>query len=236
MVDKERLAEVLIESAQTLVSSYRVDETLQRLCDRVVEVLPVTGAGVMLDDEAGDLRFVAASDDTVRQIEGLQIELGEGPCLHAYQTGESVIVADLEDGEWFPRFAPKAIAAGLRAVYSFPMRHEQDRIGALNLYRAEPGMFADEDRVAGQTLADVATATILNGRQLAQSERITGQLQRALESRVVIEQAKGRLAERHGIAVSEAFELLRRHARRNSRKLHDVARDVVHGTLDIGAS
>jgi len=233
VADRHRLTDVLVESARTLVSHYRVDETLQRLCDATMEVLPVSGAGVMLEDEQGALRFVVASDEQIREIERLQIELGEGPCLHAYASGEQVLVRDLAAEERFPRFGPKALGAGLRGVFSFPMQHADDRVGALNLYSAEPLAFTAEDRVAGQVLADLATATILNARELEQSHQLASQLQRALDTRVVIEQAKGVLAERHGISVGAAFERLRRAARNSQRRVHDVARDVVAGRRDI---
>jgi hypothetical protein len=123
MVDHERLTAMLVEFANTLVSDYKVGEILDRLCGAAVEVLPASGAGVMLADELGDLRFVAASDEVVRRIEALQMELGEGPCLHSFVSGEQVVIADLGDTDWFPRFAPRARAEGMHAVYSFPMTH-----------------------------------------------------------------------------------------------------------------
>ena len=233
MVDRERLVDVLIASSRALVGAYRVDESLTRLCDDVVAVLPAEGAGVMLEDDEGVLRFVVASNDTVREIERLQIQLDEGPCLHAYRTGEQVVCQDLETDEQFPRFAPAAMAAGLRAVYSFPMHHGDDRIGAFNLYDEQPAAFTDADREAGQALADVATAMILNARELQSSNQLASQLQRALDSRVVIEQAKGVLAERHGDDVGGAFDRLRRYARSTGRRLQEVARDVVAGDLEI---
>lgn len=229
MVDKQGLTDLLVESARTLVSHYRVDEALQRLCDATVEILPVTGAGVMLEDDHGVLRFVAASDEPIVAIERLQIELGEGPCLHAYASGEQVVVVDLTTAGRFPSFGPKALELGLRGVFSFPMQHGDDRVGALNLYSRDRLEFAEEDRVAGQVLADIATVTLLNARELEQSHQLASQLQRALDTRIVIEQAKGVLAERHGIDVGAAFDRLRHAARSSNRRLADVARDVVAG-------
>jgi len=236
MVDHTLLARVLSEVASHLVSDYDSTELLHDLCDRTAEVLPVAGAGVMLEDDDGHLRFVAASNEQVRTIESLQVELGEGPCLQAYQTGEQVVVPDLgAGGEQFPTFADRALERGLRGVYSFPMRLAERRIGALNLYHSEPMLFSDADRAAGQVLADVATTAIMNVRTLAQSNRLVDQLQHALDSRIVVEQAKGKLCERLGISVSDAFELMRRHARSNGIRLRVVAEGVMAGELDLRA-
>lgn len=233
MVDHERLARVLIEHSRVLVTDYSVMDVLYRLCDHVTEILPVTGAGVMLEDNEGLLRFVAASDERIRDIEALQIELGEGPCVRAYVSGEQVVVPDLEQSPLFPRFGVKALERGLRAVYSFPMRVADERVGALNLYRSEPGEFDEHDTEAAQVLADAATVAILNGRALEESQRLATQLQQALDSRVIIEQAKGKLGEQLGVDVDAAFRELRAYARGRGLRLRDVARAVVEGELRL---
>lgn len=233
MVDHQRLSDVLIEFSRRPVGDYDVMDILSVLCDRAEEILPVDGAGVMLRTRENHLRFVAASDDTVQHIEALQIELGEGPCVQAYETNEQVVVTDLVASRRFPRFGPRAIELGMRAVYSFPMRFEERRIGALNLYRGEPGPFAVADGVAGQVLADIATTAILNAQSGEQTSRLVEQLQQALDSRVVIEQAKGKLSEQLGVDVGTAFEHLRRYARRRGLKLHAVAAQVVEGRLRL---
>ena len=232
-MDEDKFGAVLMQFARTLVGDYQVADMLEELCDHVGDVLPVDGAGVMLADENGVLRFVAASDEIVRHIETLQSDLGEGPCLHAYNSGEQVVIADFGDSERFPGFGPRALQSGLSAVYSFPMRVGDDHIGALNLYRATPGRLQIEEIEAGQVLADIATIYILNARQVERSARLSDQLEHALQSRVVIEQAKGKLAEQRHIDVVEAFERLRGYARRNSRKLHDVAAAVVNDGLRL---
>jgi GAF domain-containing protein len=233
MVNHEELALLLVEFARNLVRGYDIEAILSRVCEGTAAIVGATGAGVMLEDEQGDLRFVAASDEIVREIEDLQIEFGEGPCLHSYHTGEQVVVTDLATSDHFPRFGPKAVEAGLRAVYSFPMGFEEQVIGALNLYDAEPGVFGEDEQRAGQTLADISTSYLLNARSVAARGRLTGQLQRALDSRIVIEQAKGRLAERLSLQPGDAFEILRRHARNHGLRLHDVARDVAEGRLHL---
>jgi transcriptional regulator with GAF, ATPase, and Fis domain len=233
MVDQELLAEVLADFARNLVRGYQVTDILYTLCDSVVDVLPITGAGVMLEDADGSLRFVAATDEVVREIETLQIELGEGPCLAAYRTGEQVIVPNLADDDSFPAFATRAINAGMYGVFSFPMALEQACIGALNLYSHKPVAFDDDGRRAGQTLADVATGYVLNARQLQESAQLSAQLQHALDSRVLIEQAKGKLSEQLDVPVDEAFRVMRTHARNNGIKLRSVAADIVEDRLRL---
>lgn len=170
------LVEVLSDFAQTLLTDYSVRDILERLAYRVSDVLPVSGAGVMLEDGAGDLRFAAASDDLVFEIESLQIELGEGPCVAAYETGRRVLLEDLGECSEFPAFAPRALAAGLAAVFSFPMWRDDQRVGALNVYRTEPGALSDDELEAGQTLADVATVYLLNARNHERSKQAEEEL------------------------------------------------------------
>jgi GAF domain-containing protein len=235
VVAPERLADLLKTFARTLVAEYSISELLHRLCKDTTAVMEVDGAGVMLEDEAGDLRFVAASDDLVGSIEELQIELGEGPCQEAFRSGEQVLVGDVATDRRFPLFSPRAHQVGISAVYSFPLRSDSEVIGALNVYTADPSDLDDETLEAGRLIADVATTYLLNARTLAESHQLSGQLQRALTSRIVIEQAKGKLSEQLDTSVEEAFEIMRRYARNNGARLHDVAAQVVAGTLRLSA-
>ena len=236
MVAADKLADVLTTFARALVTEYAIDEMLDRLCKEVCAVLNVDGAGVMLEDESGSLRFVAASDDLVRSIEALQIELGEGPCLHAYRSGEMTLMPNLHQEDRFPRFSARALAAGMGSVHSFPLVADSESVGALNIYTAQPAELDDAAADAGRLLADVATTYILNARTLAESTKLTSQLQRALDSRVVIEQAKGKLSEQLGVPVTQAFEIMRTYARNHGLRLNDVAADIVRGDLRLPAS
>ena len=157
-----RLGEVLVEFAHTLGTDFSLHAILDRLVLRVVEVLPVTGAGVMLMMPDTELHFVAASNETISKIEGLQREFDEGPCLEAYRTGRAVAIPDLSVDERFPRFSPRALAAGLQAVFTFPLRLDEQRLGALDLYRDTPGNLSPGDERAAQILADVAAAYLFN--------------------------------------------------------------------------
>ncbi len=164
MVDERRLSEVMVEFAHTLVRDYSVQQILDRLVNRAHDVVPVTGAGVLLMSSEGELHFVAASDDILLRIEGVQLELGEGPCLECWRTGKQVLVPDLGADRQFPRFSPRARQAGLGAVFSFPMTVDDQRLGALDVYRTSPGILEPADVAAAQVLADVATSYVVNSR------------------------------------------------------------------------
>jgi diguanylate cyclase (GGDEF)-like protein len=164
-----RLAEVLVEFAYTLGTDFSLDAILDRLMQHVVDLLPITGAGVMLMEADAELHFVAASNETIQEIEALQREFDEGPCLEAYRTGRAVAVPDLSVDQRFPSFSPRALSAGLQAVFTFPLRLDEHRLGALDLYRDAPGNLSAGDHRAAQVLADVAAAYLFNAnaRQVA---------------------------------------------------------------------
>ena len=160
----EKLAQLLVEFAHTLTTEFSVTRILDRLVDRIVDLLPVTGAGVMVaQQQPHELHFVAASNLKIMQVEVLQNELHEGPCLQAYRTGEPVAVPDLAVDTQFPRFSPRALDEGMAAVFTFPMRLDQSRLGAVDVYRDTPGPLTEQETAAGQVLADVAAAYLHNG-------------------------------------------------------------------------
>jgi diguanylate cyclase (GGDEF)-like protein len=159
---EEQLSDVLSEFARTMLTDFPIQGILDHLVERIVEVLPVTAAGVTLISPGTRPHYVAASDESALRFEKLQTELGEGPCLAAYETGIAAAVADLRHEYSFPRFAPRAVEAGLIAVYAFPLRTSGARLGALDLYRESPGLLDEASMKAAQTLADVAAAYLLN--------------------------------------------------------------------------
>ncbi|HWM22929.1 MAG TPA: EAL domain-containing protein [Ilumatobacteraceae bacterium] len=162
MVNEDKLSDVLSEFARTVITDFPIQGILDHLVDRIVEVLPVTSAGVTLISPGTAPQYIAASDDSALRFEKLQSELGEGPCVAAYESGEAVAVPDVSADERFPVFAPAAVAAGLGAVFTFPLCRGNDRLGALDLYRDTPGALDSHDMAAAQTLADVAAAYLLN--------------------------------------------------------------------------
>jgi hypothetical protein len=236
-MDTELLPEAFVELADTLVAGFDVIDFLHLLTDRSVELLDASAAGLLLADPRGELRVVAASSEQVRLLELFQLQSDQGPCLDCFRTGRPVSEGDLStaDERW-PRFTAIARRAGFAAVQALPMRLRNETIGALNLFRTTPGPFGTADVRVGQALADVATIGLLNERSLRRAEILNEQLQGALNSRVIIEQAKGKLAERLGLDMEQAFAVLRRHARARNRGLSDLARDFVDGTEELPGS
>ena len=236
MTREERLARTLVELADTLVDDFDVVELLTLLVDRSVELLDATAAGLVLAEADGTLRLMASTSEAMETVELFQVQADQGPCLDCYRSGEPVIVDDLagQASRW-PRFVPFAMGAGFRGAHALPMRLRGEIIGALNLFRSEPGAMEQADVSAGQALADVATIAILQSRTMHESHVLTDQLQHALHSRIAIEQATGMVAEWAGIGVAEAFSRLRGYARSHQRQLTVVAEEVVAGGLGIEA-
>lgn len=229
------LAKALVELADTLVADFDVVELLVVLADRCVEVLGVDAAGIMLVAPDGDLRVMASSSEAMRVLELFELQAEEGPCLDSYHTGQAIVNQDLAaDGRW-PGFAAEALGAGFHSVHAFPMRLRGDVIGALNLFHVGTGEMDEADIMAAQALADIATITILQHRGAREAQVLNEQLNHALNSRVVIEQAKGMIGERKGLNMEMAFATLRNHARSHNLRLADVARDVISGNLTADA-
>jgi GAF domain-containing protein len=234
-MDTDRLATTFVELADSLVDEYDVIELLQTLTERCVELLGVDAAGLLLGDQRGLLQVAASSSEQVRLIELFELQNHEGPCLDCYTEGRPIGVAQLSDGnERWPRFAVEASSAGFDAVHALPLRLRGQTIGALNLFWTRPADVHLDDLRVAQALADVATIAILQERLTRSRELLAGQLQAALNSRVVIEQAKGVLAERGGLDMTAAFYLLRRTARTSNRRLAEVATEVVEGRDNLG--
>ena len=230
-----RLAEALVVLADTLVEGYDLLDFLYLLCDQCTAVLEVDAAGVLLTGEDGVLELCAASSEDMRLLELFELQQREGPCQDAYRGAEQVVVTDLASmQDRWPRFVPRALEVGFHAVYAFPLRLRGDRIGALNTFSRSGGRLEDEDLRAGQAMADVATIGIIQERAVREAGDRAHHLQRALDRRLVIEQAKGMLAQRLGVEVGEAFEILRRHARSENRTVRSVAQAVVDGRIEPG--
>jgi GAF domain-containing protein len=232
---RERLlAQTFVELADTLVADFDIVDFLHTLADRCAELFKPAEAGVMLADQRGGLRVVASSSERARLLELFELQNEQGPCLDCFRNGERVAAADFgDDGGRWPLFTVEAVAAGFRSAHSLPLRFRTQVIGALNLFRPQPGLLDDRDLTGAQAMADIATISILQERTLREARVLAEQLQRALNSRVVIEQAKGVLAERAKINLDEAFTLLRTYARTQNRRLHDVSTAVISSLLTI---
>lgn len=227
-VAAERVAEVFVEVADTLVEDFDLIDFLIRLADRATELCSATAAGLLLADIGGRLRFMAASDERTHLLELFQLQADEGPCRDCFRGGEPVSHSDLASAaDRWPAFAPVAVEAGFRVVNAFPLRLRGQIIGALGVFNEGQQIDAGAARIV-QALADVATIALLQERAIHHGEVLTEQLQGALNSRIVIEQAKGVIAHHHSIPVDEAFTLLREHVRRHGLRLTDVARSIAN--------
>ena len=235
-MDGELLSETFVELTDTMVADFDVIDFLHVLTDRSVQLLNVSAAGLLLADPRGELRVVAASSQAARLLELFQLQNDQGPCLDCFRRGHPVAAADLAAaGHRWPRFAAAARQAGFAAVQALPMRLRDQVIGALNLFRADPGPFDPADVRVGQALADVATISLLHERGMRRSDALNEQLQTALNSRVIIEQAKGKLAERLHLDMDQAFTLLRDHARSRNRRLSELAQAFIDGSETLTA-
>ena len=222
------VAEVLVSLADSLVDDFDVIEMLHRLTTDCVQLLPVDAAGLLLSDRRGALQLVSSSTEQARLLELLQLQEDEGPCVDCFRTSHAVTVADLSSAaDRWPQFVAAAADAGYAAVHAVPLRLRADTIGALNLFSAQPGPLHNDDLRIGQALADMATIAILQERAVHRGDVLIEQLQTALNSRVIIEQAKGVIAERDQTDMAAAFGAMRSYARNNRRKLTDVATEIV---------
>ena len=233
-VSRKRLAEVFVEVADTLVEDFDRLEFLRTVTMRAAELVGVAAVGLLLADPHGRLQLMAASDEKTRLLVLLQLQHHQGPCLDALAAGVEVGNTDLRRATpvW-PAFAPRAAERGFRSVHAVPLRLRHRVIGVLNLFGTDAGGFEPDDVADVRALADVAAIGLLQEQAICRAGILAGRLQGALNSRVVIEQAKGALARTHDIDVDSAFTLLRGYARDRNRKLVDVARAVLADPVSV---
>jgi transcriptional regulator with GAF, ATPase, and Fis domain len=230
-IRERALAEAFVALADTLVADYDVIEVLHQLTMECVALLRVDAAGLLLSDERGSLQMAAASTERARVVELFQLQSDEGPCLDCFRTSRPITAPDLRGMTEWPRFIAHTLDTGYRSVHAVPMRLRTETIGALNLFAIQPHALGPDDLRIAQALADVATIGILQERAIRRREVLAEQLQVALNSRVIIEQAKGVLAERGQLEMERAFEVLRGYARSTQQRLSDVALDVANRTI-----
>jgi len=236
MTRESLLVDTLVELADNLVDDYDVIDILTFLSHRCVKAIDVSAAGVMLGLPGAELQFVASSSESMRVLELFQIQANEGPCVDCYATGVAIINHELSDpDDRWPRFSPRAIALGFRSVHCLPMRLRGRTIGALNLFRDDVGHLSESDVVVAQGLADVATIAILQNESSTNARLLNTQLSFALNSRIIIEQAKGMISQFATCNMDEAFALLRSYARDHNRRLTEIATEVVEGALHMEA-
>jgi GAF domain-containing protein len=233
MADHALLLQALRSFAVTMGGSYDLTEMCYELSDRAAEAVGADGAGVSVVDASGILKFVTASNDLIVQMEEIQEKAQQGPCVAAFSSQEPVAVTGMGEIQEWPDYAEVAERLGISAVVGFPLSYNDHRLGAVNVYSLELRRWSAEDLDVLGVFADMATAYLVRTSELAEARQLSQQLQGALDSRVIVEQAKGLLAGELGISVDEAFDRLRSHSRSNNRRLTDVAHEVVHEAFRI---
>lgn len=231
VADPDTIFDSLRRFAAALTGGYGIGDVLHNLTEEMTQVLDLSGAGVTLVHD-GRQRFVTAAIEAIAELERVQESSQRGPCIDAVAASQPVALSDIDRGDagrrW-PDYTSAAQKSGIRAVAGIPMHADSEVIGAVNLYDSRPRAWTDEDlRIAG-TFADIATGYLVHASAAQQQQRTAEQLQRALDTRLIIEQAKGVLANRHELSMDEAFGRLRTYARGNNKRIHDVAREVVNG-------
>jgi len=226
------ISQTFLQLADTLIADFDIIDLLTILSDRCVVLTDADAAGILLVDSDEKLRVLAASSEQARLLELFQIQNDEGPCLEAFATGLPVTDTDLPSAvaRW-PLFSPFAILTGFQSAYALPLRLRGSVIGALNLFRTGAGPLPDAEVELAQALADVASIAILQDQAARAAQRRDTQLQHALDSRVVIEQAKGMVVASVQLDMDSAFKLIRKYARNNNFQLTQVAARIVSGEL-----
>lgn len=226
------IVRAFVDLSNELVDDYDVVEMLAQLTAACPTLLNVSSAGLLLADTRGDLHLVASSSERIHHLEVFQLQRDEGPCLDCYRQRRAIVVPELdaEEDRW-PQFCAAARLGGFQSVHAVPMRLRDTVLGTLGLFGEEPGSLAEDDLALAQALVHVASVGIVNARSALDRVTINAQLQHALTSRIVVEQAKGVLAHAGGISMDVAFSVLRRYARDHGRRLSDVATQVVERQL-----
>lgn len=228
------LVDTIVELADTLADEFDPLELLTRLVSRTVELLDVSAAGLMMSDQRGGLQVLASSSEEVRLLELFELQGDEGPCLECFRSGTPVAYDNLDlMREAWPSFTAAVEGAGFRSAEAVPLRLRRETIGALNIFRIEEGRMSPSDLLVSRAMADIATIGLLQQRVIAARDVLAEQLQAALNSRVLLEQAKGVLAERAGLSVDQAFLIMRAHARNSGQLLGVVSAQIIDGTLGL---
>ncbi|PWD50775.1 transcriptional regulator [Serinibacter arcticus] len=228
------LVDTFVTLSDTLVADYDVVDLVQVLVDRTATIFRAASVGLLLADPDGTVEVLASTDERAQLIELIQLRANAGPCMECYRSGEPVEVPDvLLAGPEREELRTAMVSLDLRAVHSVPMHLREQTIGSLNLFHSDPGPLDPDDLAVVQALADVATIGILHQRALVESDTVRTQLQRALDSRIVIEQAKGAVAYAHDLRVDEAFDRIRSYARANRLQISAVAQRIVAFELEV---
>jgi len=229
----QRLAAAFTELSDVHRPDFDADAYGHTLALQSVSLLDVDAAGWLWAGDNGCPEAAGGTTDAVRFLLVTQLGTGDGPAAESLRTQRMLSVADVAADTRWAAFRAAVLDAGFGSVHTLPLQQNGQVIGALSLFQERPGELAKDDLVVATALAEVAAACLLLKRSVTKAEKLAGQLQTALNSRVIIEQAKGILAERQGTSLDDAFELMRAFARHNRRRLNDVACAVVAGAPSV---
>jgi len=230
---EREVTESLVSLASSLADGYDVADLLSELTADCARLLDIESASLLLANGRGVLNLLAASSEVAEHLELFQLQSDEGPSLDCFSSGTAVLAPDLgQEADRWPHFVTGARTAGFVSVHALPMRLRGNTLGTLGLFGTAVGLLTADDLRLGQALADVASVSLVQAQDSADQSALNQQLQTALSSRVIIEQAKGVLTQQGASDVTHAFAVLRRYARDHNRKLTDVAQSVVSGSLN----
>jgi transcriptional regulator with GAF, ATPase, and Fis domain len=230
---EEKINDAFVDMTSALMTDYDIVDLLSTLLNSCTDILEVDAAGILLTDAAGDLELVASTSEEAHVVETIIIAAGAGPCIDCFATASPVSVPDIAAvADKWPRFSASALEQGFHSTYAVPMRLRDDIVGVMNLLSSSVGSISEQDGRIAQALADIAVLGILHERNLRDPFAITEQLHLALDTRILIEQAKGVLAQGEGLSMTEAFDALREYARANGTSLRSIAEAAVKRTVD----
>jgi len=229
-----QVSAAFIAIADTLTKDFDVVDLLHTLVESCTEILAVDAGGLMLADAQGDLQLVASTSEEADLVEIMQLDAARGPCIECFVTGKPISVASIEEsgGRW-PEFQAEALKMGYHSVHATPMRLRGQVVGTMNLFGSQLAELSDRDIALAQALADVATIGILQDRFLRESHLLADQLHRALDSRVLIEQAKGVIAQSSSVSMDAAFAVLRSYSRNHNLTIRSVAENITSRKLEV---
>ncbi|MCU1474535.1 GAF and ANTAR domain-containing protein [Amnibacterium sp.] len=231
-----RTSAAFVSLTNTLVSDFDLVELMHTLIDACIDLLDTDAGGLLLTDANGDLQLMASSVEDVDVVEVVQLAAEAGPCWDCFTTGQAVTLGDIgKGGGPWPEFQRSALERGYRSVHATPMRLQGQTIGTMNLFHSAVGALNERDIALAQALTDVATIAIMQERGTRQLRDLSTHLQGALDSRIVVEQAKGLIAQSLNCDMDQAFTVLRNHARSTNQALRSVARAVAERRLVLTA-
>jgi GAF domain-containing protein len=228
-----RISAAFVSVADTLTTEYDMVDLLHTLVSECAGILGMEAGGLMLVDGNGDLQLMTSTSEAADLVEVMQLAAAAGPCIDCFRTGVAVSVREISESQQWPKFRTTAMEQGFHSVLATPMKLRGKILGTMNLFGITAGEVTPRDAAVAQALADVATIGILQERVIQEGHLIEGQLHRALDSRILIEQAKGVIANELSLSMDDAFNLLRKYARDRNLTISSVSEQVSNRAISV---